>query len=105
MAKKDDPASARKRDQEVQASLTAILNASEDAIIGKTLDGIITAWNRAAERIYRYSASEAIGRPIAMLTPDTRRNEVSQILERVRHGERLEYFENSAHKERCLLSR
>ena len=93
MAKKDDPASTRKLDQEVRARLAAILNASEDAIIGNTLDGIITAWNKAAERIYSYSASEAIGRPIAMLAPSGCRDEVSRILERVRHGEHLGYFE------------
>ena len=62
MAKRDDTAGTRKRDQEVRARLTAILNASEDAIVGNTLDGIITDWNKAAERIYGYSASEVIGR-------------------------------------------
>ena len=92
MQKKNDPPGTRK-DQEVRARLAAILDASEDAIISKTLDGVITAWSKASERIYGYSAPEVIGRSIAMLAPAGHRDKVSQILERIRRGEHVKHFE------------
>src|SRR5579862_7670486 len=73
--------------------LAAIVESSDDAIIGKTLDGTITSWNPAAERMYGYSAVEAVGRSIMILLPSGRAGELSEILERIRTGERIEHFE------------
>ncbi len=75
------------------SELAAIVESSDDAIIGKTLDGTITSWNPAAERMYGYSAVEAIGRSIMILLPSGRAGELSEILERIRTGERIEHFE------------
>jgi PAS domain S-box-containing protein len=75
------------------AWLAAIVDSSDDAIVSKTLDGIITSWNRAAENLFGYSADEIIGRPIATLAPPDRKNEMSAILERIRRGEKVDHFE------------
>ncbi len=72
---------------------SAIVESSDDAIIGKTPDGIITHWNAAAERLYGYGAGEAIGRNIDILQPVGRQDEMTLILERIRRGERVEHFE------------
>lgn len=76
-----------------RAFIAAIVESSGDAIIGKTLDGIIVSWNAGAERLYGCSAGEAIGRPISFLIPPDRLGELPDILERVRRGERIENFE------------
>ncbi|MCX7171708.1 MAG: PAS domain S-box protein, partial [Proteobacteria bacterium] len=76
----------------VQAKLASIVESSEDAIISKTLDGIITSWNPAAEKLFGYSAQEAIGQPMAMLIPADRADEESMILARIQRGERVERF-------------
>jgi PAS domain S-box-containing protein len=73
--------------------LAAIVDSSEDAIISKNLDGTITTWNKSAERIFGYSAEEAVGQPITLIIPQDRRDEETQILERLRRGERIEHFE------------
>ena len=83
----------RKRAEEDRARLAAIVESSDDVIIGKTLQGIITNWNRGAERIYGYSAEEAVGQPISMLVPPERPNETPRILERIRRGEKVDHFE------------
>ena len=84
--------------------LAAIVESSADAIIGKTLDGTITDWNPAAERMYGYSADEAIGRPVTMLFPADRLDESTEILERVRRGERIQSLEtNRVHKDGHVL--
>lgn len=82
------------RSSEVQsATLAAIVESSNDAIISKTLDGIITTWNKAAERLYGYSPDEAIGQSILMLIPIDRAHEATTILNTLRRGERIENFE------------
>ncbi len=77
-----------------QSRLSLIVDSSQDAIIGKTLDGIITHWNRSAENMYGYPASEMIGRSVSVLCPKDRPDEIPQILERIRRGERVDYFES-----------
>lgn len=71
----------------------AMVQSSEDAIIGKTLDGIITSWNAGAERLYGYTPGEIIGKPITMLAPPDREDEIPEILRRLRRGERVEQLE------------
>ena len=83
----------RKRAEEESARLAAIVESSDDVIIGKTLEGIITSWNEGAERIYGYSAEEAVGQPILMLVPPDRPNEISRILASIRRGEKVDHFE------------
>jgi PAS domain S-box-containing protein len=73
--------------------LSAIIDSADDAIITKTLDGIITSWNKGAEHIFGYTAQEAIGQPITMLIPEDLRNEEPTILARLRKGERIEHYE------------
>jgi PAS domain S-box-containing protein len=77
----------------VRALLAAVVESSNDAIITKTLDGTITSWNAAAERLLGYSAAEAIGQSILMLIPPDRRGEEEEILRRLRAGLRIEHFE------------
>ncbi len=78
---------------EYRSRLAWIVDSSEDAIIGKGLDGIITSWNKGAENIYGYQPQEAIGKSISMLAPSDRANEILDILKRVRLGESVESFE------------
>jgi len=75
------------------SQLAAIVESSEDAVIGKDLDRRITSWNRAAERLFGYSGAEAIGQPITTIVPDDRFDEEEHALERIRAGERVEPFE------------
>ena len=75
------------------AYLAEIVNSSDDAIIGKTLDGTIISWNMGAERIYGYTADEAVGKPIAILIPDDRPDELPGIFERLRRGERIDHYQ------------
>ncbi len=73
--------------------LAAIVEGSEDAIIGKNLDGKVTTWNPGAERVFGYSAEEMIGTPIARLIPPDRAGEEERIIERLQRGDRVEHFE------------
>jgi PAS domain S-box-containing protein len=75
------------------ALLAAIVESSDDAIVSKTLDGRIQSWNAGAERIFGYTAAEVIGQPIAIIIPPELRDEELNILERVRHGERVDHFD------------
>jgi PAS domain S-box-containing protein len=77
----------------LQARLGAIVESSDDAIVGKTLDGVITSWNRAAEVIFGYAASEAVGQHITLVIPEDRRFEEDIIIGKIRAGERIEHFE------------
>lgn len=70
-----------------------MVESSDDAIITKTIEGIITSWNPAAERLFGYSEAEAIGQPISMLFPPDRLDEEPQIFARLMRGERVEHFE------------
>ena len=83
----------RMRAEELRERLAAVVESCEDAVIGKSLDGTIIAWNPGAENLFGYSASEAVGKPIEMLLPPERANEESAILARIKCGERLEHFE------------
>jgi PAS domain S-box-containing protein len=73
--------------------LASIVESSDDAIVSKNLDGIITSWNAGAERIFGYSAEEAIGQPITIVIPQDRQDEERTILTRIRRGERIDHFE------------
>jgi two-component system, chemotaxis family, CheB/CheR fusion protein len=79
----------RREAEEKQARLAAIVDSSDDAIIGKTLEGIVTAWNNGAERMFGYTAEEIIGKPAAILLPADRLHEESGILSRIRRGEKV----------------
>jgi len=83
----------RKRLEEIRERLAAVVESSDDAIIGKTLDGTITAWNFGAEKIFGYSSAEAVGKTIGMLLPPERANEESDILARIVRGKSVEHFE------------
>ena len=83
----------RKQAEEARVRLAAIVESSEDAIIAKTLEGVITDWNRGAQKIYGYSAEEVLGKPINILVPPDRPNEIPMILERLRRGEAIEHYE------------
>lgn len=83
----------RKRNEERLARLARIVESSHDAIIGKTLDGIVTEWNHGAERIYGYTANEMVGRSITTVVPSDRTDELPGIYERVGKGQRIEPFE------------
>ncbi len=84
---------ARKRNEEQMAQLAAIVASSNDAIIGKTVEGVITSWNRGAEQLFGYSAQEAIGRSIDLLIPLERRDEESRIRENIIRGKPVEHYE------------
>ena len=85
---------ALRQEQQTGLLLTAIVDSSDDAIISKDLNGVVTSWNNSAERLFGYTAQEAIGKTIAELViPDDRQNEEPEILARLRRGERVDHFE------------
>src|SRR4030095_3366057 len=82
------------RDAEITAQrFAAIVQGSDDAIIGKDLRGIVTSWNQGAEGIFGYSAQEMIGQSITRLIPADRQEEEPRIIERLKRGERVDHFE------------
>jgi PAS domain S-box-containing protein len=83
----------RKRAEETNSRLGAIVESSDDAIIGKTLDGRIVSWNAAAERIFGYTAEEAVGQSIGLIIPEERWSEEQEILAKLRRGERVDHYE------------
>ena len=82
--------SERKASEKQLAHFSAIVNSSQDAIYGSTLDGVVTSWNPGAERLYGYEAAEIIGMPISILAPAERSNEITTLLSTARDGERVE---------------
>ena len=89
----DEKTAGHKRTETTQFELAAILDSSDDAIIGQDLKGIINAWSKGAERMFGYSASEMIGLPVTQLIPADRRDEGSLILDALRRGEKVHHFE------------
>jgi PAS domain S-box-containing protein len=83
----------RRLGEDAAQRLVAIVESSDDAIVGKNLDGIITSWNAGAERIFGYMAEEIIGKPIMILIPPDYQKEEEAIIERIRRGQRVEHFE------------
>ena len=83
----------RGRAEDDTRRLASIVESSDDAIIGKDLDGFITSWNSGAERLFGYTAKEAIGRPVTMLIPPERIDEEPGILARIRRGERIDHYD------------
>lgn len=83
----------RKKQEEQIAKLAAIVQSSEDAIVSKTLTGIVTSWNNAAERMFGYTAAEMIGQPITRIIPEDRLEEEPAILSKLSRGEKVEHFE------------
>ena len=87
-----------------QAHLAAIIKSSDDAIVSKDLNGVITSWNRGAERIFGFSAKEAIGNSILMIIPEDRRSEEAEVLAKVKSGEGVDHFETvRRHKDGTLI--
>lgn len=85
----------RRAADESQAWLAAIVESSEDAVIGKTLDGTILSWNAGAERLYGYTAEEAVGRSLRMLAPPDRADEIPALCARLAAGERIQHLETT----------
>ena len=85
--------SERKATDLARAHLAAIVESSEDAIVSKTLQGIILSWNKGAERLFGYTATEAVGQPVTMLIPPERLDEEQQILAQIVRGDPIEHFE------------
>ena len=83
----------RKRAESYEQRLGAIVESSDDAIVSKNLNGIITSWNRGAERLFGYAADEVVGQSITILIPPERLDEETMVLERIRRGERIDHYE------------
>jgi len=85
----------RKRAEEAHARLAAMVEGSDDAIVGKDLDGVITSWNEGARRLYGWTAAEAVGERAQMLLPPGEADEISEILAKIRRGEHVAHFETN----------
>jgi PAS domain S-box-containing protein len=83
----------RKRAEQATLLLAAIVESSHDAIVSKSLDGVITSWNKGAERLFGYTAEEAVGQNITLIIPPERRDEERTIIEQLTRGERIDHFE------------
>ena len=89
----DELPALRLRADKASGLLAAIVDSSDDAIVSKTLEGMITSWNASAERLFGYTAREAIGQHISLIIPINRRGEETVIIERVKRGERIDHFD------------
>ena len=87
--------SERKRSEEMASHVASMIQASDDAIIGKSVDGTIVSWNPGAERLFGYKAEEVIGRPMALLVPPDRTAEFARIMKGLRHGKHIEHYETT----------
>ncbi|MGH7302996.1 MAG: MASE1 domain-containing protein [Candidatus Rokuibacteriota bacterium] len=85
----------RKRDEAALAHLASIVQFSDDAIVSTTLQGLVTSWNGGAERLYGYTAAEALGRPISAIVPPDRPNELLRVLARLERGEHIQPYETA----------
>ena len=95
----------RNRADEARFRLAAIVESSDDAIVSKTLDGVITTWNQGAERMFGYAADEIVGRPVTVLIPPDRQHEEPVILGRLRRGQRIDHYESiRVRKDGALLN-
>jgi PAS domain S-box-containing protein len=83
----------RREVEEMRERLAAIVDSSDDAIVSKTLDGVIRSWNRGAEQIFGYTAAEAVGRHITLIVPDDRLDEEADVLARLSRGEKIDHYE------------
>jgi PAS domain S-box-containing protein len=100
----DELPALRLRGDKATGLLAAIVDSSDDAIVSKTLEGIITSWNASAERLFGYPATEAIGQHITLIIPADRRDEETLIIGRIKQGQRLEHFDTvRMHKNKTLL--
>lgn len=93
VAIRDELGTAQRRSENEHALLAAIIESSEDAIVAKDLTGHITSWNRGAERMFGYTAAEAIGRHIGLIIPAERLPEETRIIKAIREGKKVEHFE------------
>ncbi|MGB6821883.1 MAG: PAS domain S-box protein, partial [Candidatus Acidiferrales bacterium] len=94
----------RKGAETANSLLAAIVDSSDDAIISKSLDGVITSWNKSAERLFGYTAREAVGQHITLIVPPDRLHEEAIIIGRLKQGERIDHFETvRRHKDGALL--
>ncbi len=85
-----------------RSRMAAIVDSSDDAIISKNLDGIIKSWNRGAERVFGYTADEAVGKHITLIIPADRREEETEILARLRRSEHIDHFETIRQRQRMV---
>lgn len=88
----------RRRDGWERNLLAAIVESTDDAIVSKSLDGVITSWNKAAERIFGYDAAEIVGRPISIIVPPEQAEDVARILDQIHRGKRIDHYET---RRRC----
>src|SRR5688500_10375189 len=92
-APRKDPIPLPSSPDAVAARLAAIVDSSDDAIISKTLDGVITSWNRAAQKMFGYTEAEAVGQSIYLIIPPDRRQEEETLLRRIGQGEKVDHFD------------
>jgi PAS domain S-box-containing protein len=83
----------RQRAEAALGRVAAIVGFSDDAILSKTIEGVITHWNRGAERLYGYAAEEAIGQPVSLIMPPELPDELSKVLAQIRQGQRVDHYE------------
>jgi PAS domain S-box-containing protein len=105
LIERSQTADALQQSEEKLRVLASIVESSDDAIVSKNLDGIIASWNKGAERVFGYTAEEAIGQPITIVIPQDRQDEERMILTRIRRGERIDHFETvRQHKHGNLIA-